>query len=41
MCKKSHHSFARLIFCVYLQPAKSMFNIDIYLEDRNLAYKYS
>ena len=27
MCKKSQHSFAHLIFCVYLQPAKSVFNI--------------
>ena len=41
MCKKSRHSFARLFFCVYLQPAKSMSCIDISLRDRHLAYKYS
>jgi hypothetical protein len=36
MCKKCHHSFARIIFCVYLQPAKSVFKYNKWLKSRLL-----
>lgn len=39
MCKKCAITFAHLIFLVYLQPAKSVSGIDIFLDHSSLAIK--